>query len=76
MYLEGRFFVSPTQLTAEISKIMERTLVGELRSHIGQPVLIKGIVDVRRDQGKMAFFDFRDRTGLVQGVVFGKPEVL
>jgi len=55
---------------------MERTLIGELRSHIGQSVLIKGIVDVRRDQGKMAFFDFRDRTGLVQGVVFGKPEVL
>ncbi len=55
---------------------MERILISELRSHIGQPVLIKAIVDVRRDQGKMAFFDFRDRSGLVQGVVFGKPEVL
>ncbi len=29
-----------------------------------------------RNQGKMAFFDFRDRSGKVQGVVFGKPEVL
>lgn len=37
---------------------------------------IKGWVDVARDQGKMAFFDFRDATGKVQGVVFGKPEVL
>jgi aspartyl-tRNA synthetase len=33
-------------------------------------------VDVARNQGKMAFFDFRDRSGKVQGVVFGKPEVL
>ena len=24
----------------------------------------------------MAFFDFRDRTSVIQGVVFGKPEVL
>ena len=29
-----------------------------------------------RNQGKVAFFDFRDRSGYVQGVVFGKPEVL
>lgn len=55
---------------------MERTLIGELKSQVGQTVVIKGIVDVARDQGKMAFFDFRDRTGLVQGVVFGKPDVL
>ena len=27
-------------------------------------------------QGKVAFFDFRDRSGKVQGVVFGKPELL
>jgi nondiscriminating aspartyl-tRNA synthetase len=55
---------------------MQRTLIGELRSQTGKEVLINGIVDVRRDQGKMAFFDFRDRSGIVQGVVFGKPEVL
>lgn len=55
---------------------MERTLISELNTHIGKTVLINGSVDVARDQGKMAFFDFRDRTGLVQGVVFGKPEVL
>ena len=35
-----------------------------------------GWIDVARNQGKMAFFDFRDTTGKVQGVVFGKPEVL
>ncbi len=55
---------------------MTRTLIADLSTHVGETVLIQGWVDVVRDQGKMAFFDFRDRSGLVQGVVFGKPEVL
>lgn len=55
---------------------MERTLIGSLSEHIGEEVTINSWVDVARDQGKMAFFDFKDRTGKVQGVVFGKPEVL
>lgn len=55
---------------------MERTLIKELADKKGETVLINGWVSVRRDQGKMAFFDFRDRSGMVQGVVFGKPEVL
>ncbi|MCR4276411.1 MAG: OB-fold nucleic acid binding domain-containing protein, partial [Candidatus Parcubacteria bacterium] len=48
---------------------MQRTLIGELGKHVGETVSISGWVDVRRDQGKMVFFDFRDRSGLVQGVV-------
>lgn len=55
---------------------MERILIDSLRAHIGGEVVINGWVDVARLQGKMAFFDFRDRSGKVQGVVFGKPEVL
>ncbi|HVZ76065.1 MAG TPA: aspartate--tRNA(Asn) ligase [Candidatus Paceibacterota bacterium] len=55
---------------------MERTLIGDLGQHIGEKVSISAWVDVARNQGKMAFFDFRDRSGKVQGVVFGKPEVL
>lgn len=55
---------------------MERTLIKDLKDQKGNTVIIKSVVDVARDQGKMAFFDFRDRTGVVQGVVFGKPEVL
>ncbi|HVV39185.1 MAG TPA: aspartate--tRNA(Asn) ligase [Candidatus Paceibacterota bacterium] len=55
---------------------MERTLIGDLSKHVGETVSISAWVDVARNQGKMAFFDFRDRSGLVQGVVFGKPEVL
>lgn len=48
---------------------MARTLIGALGQHIGETVTIKGWVSVRRDQGKMVFFDFRDRSGSVQGVV-------
>jgi nondiscriminating aspartyl-tRNA synthetase len=55
---------------------MQRTLISALGEHKEEEVTINGWVAVRRDQGKMAFFDFRDRTGMVQGVVFGKPEVL
>ena len=55
---------------------MTRTLISSLSEHVGSEVLIQGSIDTARNQGKVAFFDFRDRTGLVQGVVFGKPEVL
>lgn len=55
---------------------MKRTLINNLSSKKGDAVLIKGWVHVCRDQGKMAFLDFRDRSGKVQGVVFGKPDVL
>ena len=48
---------------------MERTFIKDLGEHIGESVLIKGWVSVRRDQGKMVFFDFRDMTGTVQGLV-------
>lgn len=46
-----------------------RVLIGDLGSHVGKEVAIGGWVDVRRDQGKLVFFNFRDRTGFVQGVV-------
>jgi len=55
---------------------MERTLIKNLSEQVEKEVTINAIVDVARQQGKMAFFDFRDYTGKVQGVVFGKPEVL
>ena len=55
---------------------MERILIGELGTHVDSEVRIEGWVSVVRFQGKMAFFDFRDRSGMVQGIVFGKPELL
>ncbi len=51
---------------------MERTLIKDLKGKTGTEVLIKGWVDVRRDQGKLVFFDFRDASGYVQGVVLPK----
>jgi nondiscriminating aspartyl-tRNA synthetase len=48
---------------------MERTYIKDLGSKVGGEVVIKGWVDVRRDQGKMVFFEFRDISGKVQGVV-------
>lgn len=55
---------------------MNRIYIKNLHEHQSEMVTIKCWVDVARDQGKMAFFDFRDASGKVQGVVFGKPEVL
>lgn len=55
---------------------MTRILIADLANHKGKEVSVKSWVKVVRFQGKMAFFDFKDRTGFVQGVVFGKPEVL
>ena len=48
---------------------MERTFIKDLQEHVGESVLIKGWVSVRRDQGRLVFFDFRDMTGMVQGLV-------
>ncbi len=47
----------------------DRVYIKDLSSFVGQEVVIMGWVDVRRDQGKMIFLDFRDMTGLVQGVI-------
>jgi aspartyl-tRNA synthetase len=55
---------------------MERTLITELGKRVGETVSVSGWVDVRRDQGKMIFFDFRDRSGLVQGVVLPKSPAM
>lgn len=48
---------------------MKRTYIKDLTQNVGREVVIKGWVDVRRDQGKMVFMDMRDMTGKVQCVV-------
>lgn len=48
---------------------MTRTYIKDLSGHVGEEVVIKGWVDVRRDQGKLVFMDMRDMSGTVQGVV-------
>lgn len=55
---------------------MPRTLIGGLEKHVGETVSISGWVSVRRDQGKMIFLDFRDRSGRVQGVVLPGSEAM
>lgn len=46
-----------------------RVMIKDLRQKIGQTVAIAGWVSVRRNQGKLVFFDFRDASGTIQGVV-------
>lgn len=53
---------------------MERTYIKDLSAHVGELSCIEGWVAVRRDQGKMVFFDFHDMTGTVQGVVLPSEE--
>lgn len=48
---------------------MERTLIAQLGEHVGQKVRIDGVIDVRRDHGKLVFVVVRDRSGYVQAVV-------
>jgi len=45
-----------------------RIYIKDLKEHIGKEVTIAGWVDVRRDQGKMVFFDMRDMTSKIQCV--------
>ncbi len=48
---------------------MQRTYIKDTADKVGETVLIKGWVSVRRDHGKLIFFDVRDRTAAIQLVV-------
>lgn len=54
---------------------MERILNSKTTEYIGEQVNIKGWVHARRDHGRIVFLDMRDRSGLLQVVVF-KPELV
>ncbi len=49
--------------------MQNRVYIKDLKDHVGEDVVIKGWIQIRRDQGKMVFFDVRDYSGTVQTVV-------
>ena len=51
-----------------------RIYIKDLKDHVGQEVIIAGWVDVRRDQGKMVFFEWGDRTGRLRCVALPSRE--
>lgn len=53
---------------------MERMLISELTTQIGNEVLLMGWVHIRRDHGKLIFLDIRDRSGKIQAVVLPNQE--
>lgn len=55
---------------------MTRTLIKDTINKVGEEVLLKGWVHVRRDMGKIIFIDLRDATGLVQVVFASKNDGL
>lgn len=55
---------------------MARTFIGDLKQKIGETVTIKGWISVRRDQGKLVFFDVRDLSGAVQAVALPKSPAI
>ena len=48
---------------------MTRTLIQNLRTTLETPIMVEGWVSGRRDQGKLVFFDIRDRSSSIQTVV-------
>lgn len=49
-------------------------MISQTPEKVGQEVLLKGWVNVKRDHGKVTFIDLRDRTGVVQIVAVGLKE--
>ncbi len=50
--------------------MINRTMISELTTMVGQEASINGWVHVRRDHGKLAFFEIRDASAIVQAVYF------
>ena len=55
---------------------MTRTLISDLHTHVGKETTVSGWIDVRRDHGKLIFFDLRDRSGTIQVVAIPQNGVI
>lgn len=55
---------------------MNRVLIQDASKYVGETINVMGWVNVRRDQGKLIFLDFRDVTGLIQGVILPGSEAM
>lgn len=51
---------------------MDRTLIKDTVNMVGEEVVVLGWVHSRRDHGKIAFIDVRDRTAFIQVVMTGE----
>jgi len=51
---------------------MERTLAIDVKNHIGEEIKLQGWVFQIRPVGKIKFLILRDRTGIVQTIIFNK----
>jgi len=59
-------------MESNIKSNLQRTMVSETPKMVGQIVRLCGWVNVVRTHGKIIFFDLRDRTGIIQTVIFPK----
>jgi len=50
----------------------KRIYIKDLANKIGENILLKGWIHIRRDQGKMIFLDIRDASGVVQSIILPK----
>ena len=78
-YKQVQHLRSPTNMVLSFlsnSTSMQRTYIKDLGSKIGSETLICGWVSVRRDQGKMVFFDIRDGSGSVQCIVLPDSQAI
>ncbi|MDQ3239211.1 MAG: aspartate--tRNA(Asn) ligase [bacterium] len=55
---------------------MERTLIRDTISKVGEKICVKGWVSTKRDHGKLTFIDLRDRSGEIQLVGYHKMSEL
>ena len=55
---------------------MQRTLASEVPKKIGERVLLQGWVNNLRPLGKLCFIVLRDRSGLIQTVLYDRPDLV